>query len=375
MNEYSQAYLAPLLVVAFLLFDARRMLSRRRQNTVLKALMICMGMSMLLDVAAWTLGGRPELIWLLWTLNILYFAFAVACGPLWFAYAFMRMKNDDCFTQRALLCQIAVPCALFAALLVSTPFTGLVFTIDELGRYHRGTLVWVQQVMNFAYIIVPAVTALWLRKGEQLPDKRSQLGYLALFVVLPFLSAIASTFVYGLTFLWPAVTASLLMIYINLQHSQISTDVLTGLNNRGRLESYLHQLCAHPQRDWCFVLMDVDGFKAINDKYGHISGDEALRDVADCLKLTFAKREAFLARYGGDEFAVVLFCRRDSEVQRTTRELDSAVRQLDGCRPWSIRVSVGHARYSTDAYTPAELIALADKRMYQDKLKSKTALR
>jgi diguanylate cyclase (GGDEF)-like protein len=86
------------------------------------------------------------------------------------------------------------------------------------------------------------------------------------------------------------------------------TDYLTGLLNRGEMERLLKrelQRAARHQRALSFALMDVDGFKAINDTRGHPAGDEVLRHLAGVLRRAVRSSDS-TARWGGDEFAVLL---------------------------------------------------------------------
>ncbi|HEY8945135.1 MAG TPA: GGDEF domain-containing protein [Polyangiaceae bacterium] len=86
-------------------------------------------------------------------------------------------------------------------------------------------------------------------------------------------------------------------------------DPLTHLYNRNALDAHLERvsdlaflLSSSP----CLLMIDVDHFKAVNDRYGHPVGDEVLRRVADALVRQFLRREDFVARYGGEEFVVVI---------------------------------------------------------------------
>ena len=87
---------------------------------------------------------------------------------------------------------------------------------------------------------------------------------------------------------------------------QIYNDALTGLNNRRRLDQFLeeHLEISSKDRPVSLLLMDVNGFKKINDKFGHIEGDAVLKMVGTVLKLAAADFDAFAARYGGDEFCL-----------------------------------------------------------------------
>ncbi|MGQ4877256.1 GGDEF domain-containing protein [Billgrantia sp. LNSP4103-1] len=153
-------------------------------------------------------------------------------------------------------------------------------------------------------------------------------------------------------------------------------DGLTGLYNRGFLESAL-QLSIQgksqsPSLDFAVLMMDVDGLKEVNDRHGHVAGDQLITSVAERLQM-HCRASDILARYGGDEF-VVLF--PSADLSAANRLADLIRTHIEGQRclitaangaqvTLELRVSLGGAS-STDV--PAqEVLALADERMYDDK--------
>jgi diguanylate cyclase (GGDEF)-like protein/putative nucleotidyltransferase with HDIG domain len=151
------------------------------------------------------------------------------------------------------------------------------------------------------------------------------------------------------------------------------TDPLTGLPNRRSMFVHLSRELARAGRlrgEVSVIVMDVDGFKAINDTYGHNVGDQALREVATTLQAALRPYD-LCVRYAGDEFIVVLAdCSRDSadskrhELQSRVAEITLEVRPGKQLR---LAVSAGAAVFPEDGSTLEELLADADHRMYRDK--------
>jgi diguanylate cyclase (GGDEF)-like protein/putative nucleotidyltransferase with HDIG domain len=151
------------------------------------------------------------------------------------------------------------------------------------------------------------------------------------------------------------------------------TDPLTGLPNRRSMFVHLARELARAGRlksDVALIVMDVDGFKAINDTYGHNVGDAALRSIARELQQALRPYD-LCVRYAGDEFIVVLSdCSREAaEIKR--RELQARLCEIElVVRPGRVTrlaVSAGVAVFPHDGMTYEALLAEADARMYRDK--------
>lgn len=122
-----------------------------------------------------------------------------------------------------------------------------------------------------------------------------------------------------------------------------------------------------------FVFLDVDDFKTINDTYGHDAGDAVLRQLADVIAEVFGG-EAFIGRFGGDEFAVWIddaSVHDESYIKVKIREINAAFTH-DGKRPMRITVSAGAAMCCCgDKY--ADVIKAADNALYEVKNHGKSA--
>ncbi len=106
-------------------------------------------------------------------------------------------------------------------------------------------------------------------------------------------------------------------------------DVLTGLPNRGALEDEFRNLTIKPStRGHALVLLDLDEFKQVNDTYGHLAGDELLRMFA-ALLLSNLRRDDFVARFGGDEFVILLPDTHLEDAHRVAQHIVNASSALE----------------------------------------------
>jgi diguanylate cyclase (GGDEF)-like protein len=201
---------------------------------------------------------------------------------------------------------------------------------------------------------------------------------LLVFIIPPLIGGIFQTLFFGVSLIWICVTLSILIIFINIQNSQLYTDYLTGLYNRRSLDSYLQQRAQNMgNKSLAGIMIDLNSFKAINDEYGHHIGDQALQQTAEILKKTFRKGDDFIARYGGDEFIVLLSAvdryRLDHDVER----LKEKVKQFNAQNifPFSISLSVGYDYYPPEPEsTASDFLTHIDRLMYQDKQKDMCTL-
>jgi diguanylate cyclase (GGDEF)-like protein len=142
-------------------------------------------------------------------------------------------------------------------------------------------------------------------------------------------------------------------------------DPLTRLPNRRAFMARLEELVALG-RPFALAFADVDGFKAVNDKYGHAEGDAALATLATVLSGSLRETDRAF-RIGGDEFALVLSNADTRSVSAVVRRISATLAASIDVRLSSLRASFGVAVYPEHAATAAELFRLADEAMYAAK--------
>jgi diguanylate cyclase (GGDEF)-like protein len=153
------------------------------------------------------------------------------------------------------------------------------------------------------------------------------------------------------------------------------TDGLTGIANRRRFDEVLASEWARSQRSGeplALAMLDIDWFKAYNDHYGHLAGDDCLRSVAAVLSNCAARHTDLVARYGGEEFAIVAPGTTAAQMQALALEIQQSLAALALAHPTSpsgcVTLCAGvAAAVATPGTTPDSLVAAADQALYQAK--------
>ena len=240
------------------------------------------------------------------------------------------------------------------------------------------TFFFIFLAVPFAYIVAIIVYAMRKARHEENPAEKKKhlfIGFFPLMVIA--VGLIQLTVLPDLPLFCFASTILMLVFYIKSMERQISIDPLTGLNNRGQLLRYISlRANAHPEGRPTFVMMiDVNDFKTINDSYGHAEGDRALILIADALKRTIDSfnQRSFLARYGGDEFILILHPTEERTVEQMADTLRVQTRAAGAAAgaPFTLAVSLGYDALGDERDTYQKCIQRADNKLYLDKERGK----
>lgn len=325
---------------------------------------------LLLDMASWLVDRRPGSLAraLNYAVNLVYMSANPLLGLLWGLYVDYEIYRDRRKTHKIMLPFLVIAAAILCIEL-SSPLTQWGFYVDAQNAYHRGLLSFWVVVGYYAYFLYTLIAV--IRHRKVLPKKTFTPMLVAVFPLI--LGGVFQGLFYGLPLIWPCYTISILIILFNIQNNQLYTDHLTGLYNRKHLEHYLGGWLKNRKGRGVLagVMLDLNDFKKINDRWGHETGDRALVEAASILKATF-RRKDLICRYGGDEFIVILQVRDRQDMLLAVKRLKQTEMQakLDRNLPYNIRFSIGYDIFTSDMDIP-QFIERIDNLMYSDKRRAK----
>ena len=261
-------------------------------------------------------------------------------------------------------------CSLFV---LSTVFTGCIFYFDADHVYHRG--VWFMLPMSIMLLMMFIVEGFLILQRNRIEAR--YYSALMFFLIAPLIGWLLQSVFFGLPYALLGITIAAQIVYNSIQNQNIDKDYLTGAFNRWSMDRYiLHKMNNVSKQRWfAVILLDIDDFKHINDQFGHMEGDAALINAVHILREA-VRHSDFIARYGGDEFCVVLDCDNIHTVGEVIRRIDARLQDFNKaqCKQYQLSFSMGCAEYDPQfEHDVQRFLKRVDDLMYSTK-KEKKAL-
>lgn len=256
---------------------------------------------------------------------------------------------------------IIFPAILTVALLFNIKFNFL-FEIDADNLYHRGPLFLVALGLPYVYSLASIIM---VKRGKK--ASRYLFFPIWLFVAPIIIGGICQGLFYGISVFWCSLSIALVAVYMAEQDENTYIDALTGIYNRKYLTNRLFSYEAN-KKTCGGIMIDLDKFKNINDTFGHLEGDDALKSVGEILFKSIPK-EGFVTRYAGDEFVVIIESADEKLVVDTISDIRENVNKFNSSekKQYHLAFSMGHSMYSPGQMTLEEFMKEMDDEMYRIK--------
>ena len=277
--------------------------------------------------------------------------------------AHMIVKHIDSKTSHRKFIVFWIACFIQIVLLIINLFTPIVFNIDMNNEYRRGELFMffivagiVLNVYGFVYYIISKIRNPGLRYFPVIE-----------FLMPILLGMICQTFMYGISLLPACFAVSLAGIVIAFQNECIYVDKLTGIYNRFELDRELKRYQKRRETIVAYML-DLNGFKKINDNYSHEEGDQALIAFAGILSEVFGSVGTVI-RFAGDEFIAIVRKGKESDIALYKQKTMEAVERYNESsgKPYKLSAAVGGRVFDFSKEANQDLVVVIDEMMYKDK--------
>ncbi len=368
INSYS------IIILVIISVYSSRYIDKKNVKNRLYQLMVYITIMLLIADILSRFDGRPETIIypiLNHTGNFIIFLTNPLLPCVWILFICYQIKGESNFSTW-LKPLIAVDLLLNTIFLLLSQKSDLLYYIDKGNIYHRGPL-FICLVINCIFLTAFSIF-LVLANRRKIEEK--YLFFLIFFTIPPIIGTILQTFFYGISLVINFVVLSLLIIFLNMQNRNLYTDYLTGVGNRKKFESYLSAKINASYYDKTFsaIMIDMDDFKSINDKYGHDMGDDALEATAKILTSCIRSSNDLIFRFGGDEFYIILDVSNKKDLKATVKRIENAVAKYNNAckKPYRIDLSMGYGVYEAESkMSMNEFLKHLDKLMYTNKRNAK----
>ena len=355
------------LAVMLLLFQENDKKSRSNKAFIrlVGLVAVLVGISAVGDIGI-ALGGHFIILQMIASYGVF------ALDPFGFLFA---LKYIDCYTiyaDKKKRQMFIIPLEAYAFInLVLVTFSAVFskgwFYYYTDGIYNRGPLFIPRGITHVVLCLAVMAYVLVFRSGIIRSYRLPIITFPLIIAVGGFLQVM----LYNINLEYAATIFACMILLIYVQRRDINLDYLTGVVNRRGIDMAMRNAISQSQdRDFAAIMIDVDFFKTINDKFGHKAGDEVLECIAEVLRVSFDDND-IVGRFGGDEFCVITRINDTNELDRRIENVKESIADIDWSnkKEMNLSVSAGALVYDKDSGMKVkEFMESIDRRMYEEKL-------
>ncbi|MDC7295339.1 diguanylate cyclase [Butyrivibrio sp. DSM 10294] len=355
------------LAVMLLLFQENDKKSRSNKAFIrlVGLVAVLVGISAVGDIGI-ALGGHFIILQMIASYGVF------ALDPFGFLFA---LKYIDCYTiyaDKKKRKMFIIPLEAYAFInLVLVTFSAVFskgwFYYYTDGIYNRGPLFIPRGITHVVLCLAVMAYVLVFRRGIIRSYRLPIITFPLIIAVGGFLQVM----LYNINLEYAATIFACMILLIYVQRRDINLDYLTGVVNRRGIDMAMRNAILQSQdRDFAAIMIDVDFFKTINDKFGHKAGDEVLECIAEVLRVSFDDND-IVGRFGGDEFCVITRINDTKELDRRIENVKESIADIDWSnkKEMNLSVSAGALVYDKDSGMKVkEFMESIDRRMYEEKL-------
>lgn len=361
LEVYVADMLGIFLILSAVFSGAWKLQKKNNEDKALLGVIILVFIACIADAITFTVDRQAGSVYRILAYvsdNILFLA-NTAIGPFWVILISLHINGFVSRFQRIFMSTI---CGFILLLMIVNFFDPIVFAIDENNVYTRGPLFMVKNLLEVVLMADGVIIYL-------ISNRRS--GGIKFYPVLQFVWPIficvcLQMFYFGISTIWVGIAVGFTNLMLALQNENIFIDKLTGLYNRYYLDKISVEM--KNRRTLTMMMLDMNGFKAINDNFGHSQGDEALISMAKILEDSVGSR-GIATRYAGDEFVIILNEDNEAAADACRKKILQKVEAFNqqGKKKYKLSVSIGVGIFEHGTTSVDKILEIIDKRMYEDK--------
>ena len=298
-------------------------------------------------------------------LNSYLFLASCCVSVLWVMYVDHRIYHSVTRLRRWLL-YLGLPTLLIVGLLVcDLSGTGFIFSIDAHNVYHRGCVV----ALTYLVVFVGYFVSLMLAIVAVRRNNHVRFFPVQYFVVPCLIGTMVQNLHYGLSTGWFCVSLAFLFVQLHLYNENAFVDDLSGLYNRKYYDCVIRKLATSRKRETISgIMLDVNQFKTINDRFGHSVGDDTIRNLGRILS-EVSTEHTLAFRQSGDEFVIVCIGAGKQEVELLMELVKRKVEAFNasGGKPYHLSLAMGCTTWEEERFDPDAFLHRMDMQMYRSK--------
>ena len=253
--------------------------------------------------------------------------------------------------------------ALLVSLVINI-FGGFYFYVDENFVYHRQPLV----AILYLYILCCAVWCLLTVYKHRRHNKKESFFPIWMYLTPIVAASVVQMLWYGVSLAWVGTSIGLVALHMSLQNQRSYLDPLTGLHNRLYLEYAFLKIEKDNKNQYYGIMLDINYFKLINDEFGHVEGDIALKELAEIINKS-TKNEGVTFRYAGDEFVILLKSDSEDKVLEIENTIKKKISEFnaENKHNFNLYVAMGHDKFINGLDNEDSFMKKIDDAMYINK--------
>lgn len=349
------------LIAVLIICNLWRLQSKTPANRNLLAMMFLALSGCLADPISYTMKGLPGLGPKIAVYATSSWLFAANMLAVFFWNRFLAYYLNGSMskkTRRMLNATVATGIALLLANL----FYPIIFSIDENNLYTRQSLYFFFLIVDYLLVVNSLFTYYKSkRKGGVL-----KFFPIWVYIVPIIIGGFIQYFFYGISVIPTSIAISIAGVLASLQNEMIYRDSLTGTFNRTYMDYLLSKFAKRPKLKMTGIMLDLNGFKHINDEFGHSVGDEALISTTRLLQKS-VNSVGTVIRYAGDEFIVFINTQDDSTIDKYIKRIRNNFEHFTPKNAYKLSASIGFCKLDFKKMSVDDFINTVDNRMYEDK--------